>query len=65
MLELAVQPTTAAFVGVGAPPGHTFGSDVDSRAYLGRAREAVAAEVSRLLQVLGSGREPAAVVDHQ
>jgi fructose-bisphosphate aldolase class II len=40
-------------------------SDVDSRAYLGRAREAVAAEVSRLLQVLGSGREPAAVVDHQ
>jgi fructose-bisphosphate aldolase, class II len=40
-------------------------SDVDTRAYLGRAREAVAAEVSRLLQVLGSGRERAAVVDHQ
>jgi fructose-bisphosphate aldolase, class II len=31
-------------------------SDVDTRAYLGRAREVVAAEVSRLLQVLGSGR---------
>jgi len=30
-------------------------SDVDSRAYLGRAREVVAAEVSRLLQLLGSG----------
>jgi fructose-bisphosphate aldolase class II len=40
-------------------------SDVDTRAYLGRAREAVAAEVSRLIRVLGSGREPAAVVDHQ
>ena len=38
-------------------------SDVDTRPYLGRAREAVAAEVSRLLQVLGSGRERAAVVD--
>jgi len=31
-------------------------SGVDTRAYLGRAREVVAAEVSRLLQVLGSGR---------
>ena len=31
-------------------------SDVDTRAYLGRAREVVAAEVSRLLQLLGSGR---------
>ena len=31
-------------------------SDVDTRAYLGRARDVVAAEVSRLLQVLGSGR---------
>jgi fructose-bisphosphate aldolase class II len=30
-------------------------SDVDTRAYLGRAREVVAAEVSRLLQLLGSG----------
>jgi len=30
-------------------------SDVDSRAYLGRAREAVAAEVSRLLRLLGAG----------
>jgi fructose-bisphosphate aldolase, class II len=37
-------------------------SDVDTRAYLGRAREVVAAEVSRLLQVLGSGRERSAVV---
>jgi fructose-bisphosphate aldolase class II len=36
-------------------------SDVDTRAYLGRAREAVAAEVCRLLQLLGPGRErPAA-----
>jgi fructose-bisphosphate aldolase, class II len=40
-------------------------SDVDSRAYLGKAREAVAVEVSRLLQVLGSGRERSAVVDNQ
>jgi fructose-bisphosphate aldolase, class II len=39
-------------------------SDVDTRAYLGRAREVVAAEVSRLLQVLGSGREQSAVVDN-
>ena len=31
-------------------------SDVDTRAYLGRAREVVAAEVRRLLQLLGSGR---------
>ena len=31
-------------------------TDVDTRAYLGRAREVVAAEVSRLLQLLGSGR---------
>ena len=38
-------------------------SDVDTRAYLGRAREVVAAEVSRLLQVLGSGRERSAAVD--
>ena len=37
-------------------------SDVDTRAYLGRAREVVAAEVSRLLQVLGSGRQRSAVV---
>ncbi len=29
--ELAVQPTTASFVGVGAPPGQTFGDDVESR----------------------------------
>jgi fructose-bisphosphate aldolase, class II len=36
-------------------------SDVDSRAYLGRAREVVAAEVSRLLRVLGSGRGRSAV----
>src|SRR4029453_4704476 len=36
---------------------------VDSRAYLGRAREVVAAEVSRLLQLLGSGRERSAVAD--
>jgi fructose-bisphosphate aldolase class II len=35
-------------------------SDVDTRAYLGRAREVVAAEVSRLLQVLGSGRRGSA-----
>jgi fructose-bisphosphate aldolase, class II len=40
-------------------------SDVDSRAYLGKAREAVAVEVSRLLQALGSGRERSAVVDNQ
>jgi fructose-bisphosphate aldolase class II len=40
-------------------------SDVDTRAYLGRAREVVAAEVSRLLQVLGSGRERSAVVDNE
>ncbi len=39
-------------------------SDVDTRAYLGRAREVVAAEVSRLLQVLGSGRGRPAVVDN-
>ena len=39
-------------------------TEVDTRAYLGRAREVVAAEVSRLLQVLGSGRgRPAAVGD--
>ena len=38
-------------------------SDVDTRAYLGRAREVVAAEVSRLLQLLGSGRERSAAVD--
>jgi fructose-bisphosphate aldolase, class II len=31
-------------------------SDVDTRAYLGRAREVVAAEVRRLLQLLASGR---------
>ena len=31
-------------------------TDVDTRAYLGQAREVVAAEVSRLLQLLGSGR---------
>jgi hypothetical protein len=31
-------------------------ADVDTRAYLGRAREAVAAEVSRLLLLLGAGR---------
>jgi fructose-bisphosphate aldolase class II len=37
-------------------------SDVDTRAYLGRAREVVAAEVSRLLQVLGSGRGRSAAV---
>jgi fructose-bisphosphate aldolase class II len=36
-------------------------SDVDTRAYLGRARGVVAAEVSRLLQVLGSGRGRSAV----
>ena len=36
-------------------------SDVDSRAYLGRAREVVAAEVSRLLRVLGSGRGRSAI----
>jgi fructose-bisphosphate aldolase, class II len=36
-------------------------SDVDTRVYLGRAREVVAAEVSRLLQVLGSGRRQSAV----
>jgi fructose-bisphosphate aldolase, class II len=40
-------------------------SDVDTRAYLGRAREVVAAEVSRLLQVLGSGRARSAVVGNQ
>ena len=39
-------------------------SDVDTRAYLGRGREAVAAEVSRLLQVLGSGRGRSAVVSN-
>ncbi len=38
-------------------------ADVDTRAYLGRAREVVAAEVSRLLQVLG--REPSAVPDSE
>jgi len=38
---------------------------VDPRRYLGTAREAVAAEVSRLLQVLGSGRERSAVVDSE
>ena len=37
-------------------------SEVDTRAYLGRAREVVAAEVGRLLQVLGSGRERSGVV---
>jgi fructose-bisphosphate aldolase, class II len=37
-------------------------SEVDTRAYLGRAREVVAAEVSRLLRVLGSGRERSGVV---
>jgi fructose-bisphosphate aldolase class II len=31
-------------------------SVVDTRAYLGKAREAVAAEVSRVLEVLGYGR---------
>jgi fructose-bisphosphate aldolase class II len=36
-------------------------SDVDTRAYLGKAREVVAAEVSRLLRVLGSGRGRSAV----
>jgi fructose-bisphosphate aldolase class II len=40
-------------------------SDVDTRAYLGRAREVVAAEVSRLLQVLGSGRERSAAVGEE
>jgi fructose-bisphosphate aldolase, class II len=39
-------------------------SDVDTRAYLGRGREVVAAEVSRLLQVLGSGRGRSAVVSN-
>ncbi len=38
-------------------------ADVDTRAYLGRAREVVTAEVSRLLQVLG--REPSAVPDSE
>jgi fructose-bisphosphate aldolase class II len=37
-------------------------SAVDTRAYLGRAREVVAAEVSRLLRLLGSGRERSGVV---
>jgi fructose-bisphosphate aldolase class II len=40
-------------------------SDVDTRAYLGRGREVVAAEVSRLLQVLGSGRQRSAAVDDE
>jgi fructose-bisphosphate aldolase class II len=31
-------------------------SVVDTRTYLGKAREAVAAEVSRVLEVLGYGR---------
>ena len=39
-------------------------SDVDTRAYLGRGREVVAAEVSRILQVLGSGRGRSAVVSN-
>jgi fructose-bisphosphate aldolase class II len=40
-------------------------SDVDTRAYLGRGREVVAAEVSRLLQVLGSGRQRSAADDDE
>jgi fructose-bisphosphate aldolase, class II len=40
-------------------------SGVDTRPYLGRAREVVAAEVSRLLRVLGSGRERSAVVGNE
>src|SRR5688572_12610282 len=31
VVELAVQPTTASFVGVGSPPGQTFGAEVESR----------------------------------
>ena len=31
VVELAVQPMTAGFVGVGAPPGHTVASEVESR----------------------------------
>jgi fructose-bisphosphate aldolase, class II len=38
-------------------------SEADTRPYLGRAREAVAAEVSRLLRLLGSGRDRSTAVD--
>ena len=31
VVELAVQPTTASLVGVGAPPGQTVGAEVESR----------------------------------